>query len=197
MTAEGEKPVNRPAWENPQVRILLAVIAVAVVGVVVWLAFFNKSKKHADGHKNVKGIPATIMSGAQLKAEALKLGVGFYWAGPKPGSVYEFTRSPEDKYFVRYLPKGSAPLAKCKACLIVVTYPFIGGYYAVQQQAKTAGSTTLKGPHGSIIYVDQKRPRSVYVAFKNDPNYEVVVYHPNSVYAANAATSGNIKPVTG
>ncbi len=193
------KPANNQPWANPQIRVAAVIVALIAVGVVLWLVLGHSSKKGhgTNGGKTYKMIGPEFKSAAGLRSEALALGIPFYWAGPQPGFKYEFTRKTSGDLFVRYLPIGTPAGRKGAKWTVVVTYPVIGGYLALKQQAKKVGARTLKGAHGSIIYVDQSDPRSVYLGFKSNAAYQVVVFSPRPTVAANIATSGKVRPVTG
>ena len=199
MPAETNEPVAAKAaspqpWANPQVRVAAVVILIILVALGLYFGGVFKSSKHHKKHA-VSAIGPVVQTAAALKNQALSTGP-FYWAGRIPGDSYEFTRDTSGSLFVRYVPQGSSPRVKCK-CLIVVTYPFPGGYYALKKQAHTAGIPIIHGKSGSIILRDPKHRKSIYIGFKSNPQVQVVVYAPRPAIAASIATSGQVQPVTG
>ena len=52
-------------------------------------------------------IPARVVAQQELKAEASTSDHPIYWAGPRPGVRYEFTRSTDGRTYVRYLTDGA------------------------------------------------------------------------------------------
>ena len=97
-----------------------------------------------------------------------------YWAGPKPGYLYELTRTSTGKIFVRYLPPGTQVGSKKATYLIVATYPFRN---ALKALTDLRTQHQLKIPGGGIAIVDASHPQSVHLAFPGSNN-QVEVYDP-------------------
>jgi len=114
-----------------------------------------------------------------------------YWAGPRDGYRYEFSRGHYPRVFVRYLPKGVPTGAGGAKYLIVATYPYARAFAVLTKQAE---GRAVAGPGGSIVYVSPSDPRSVYMAFPED-DYEIEVYDPSPAVALATAMSGDIQPV--
>jgi hypothetical protein len=125
-------------------------------------------------------------------ARASAIGQPVYWAGPEDGHDYEFTRTPQNRIYVRYLPTGVDAGAKGAQYMIVATYSLGKAYEALQKQAKGA---ELKGPDGSMMWVRAADPRSVLMAWPNVP-YEVEIYDPHPAVAAAIARSSRVRPVS-
>jgi hypothetical protein len=139
----------------------------------------------------VSAIGPVLLTSAQLKAESKRLKQPIYWAGPKNGFHYEFTRTTNGNVYVRYLPHGVHAGDRGAKFLIVATYPFPGAYAAVK---KYGSGKAVKGPNGSIYVVRPNDPKSVIVAFPKVPD-EIEVYDPSPKVARKIVTSGRVRPV--
>jgi hypothetical protein len=115
-----------------------------------------------------------------------------YWAGPKPGYLYELTRTSTGKIFIRYLPPGTRVGSKQGAELIVATYPFRNALKALKALAK---SKRLAIPGGGIAIVDTAHPQSVHLAYPGVDN-QVEVYDPSPARSLAIVRSGAVRPVT-
>ena len=153
---------------------------------------FATSLKARRNALTVSRIGPIELTGAQLHAEAKILGEPIYWAGPEKGYLYEFTRTTQDNFYVRYLPRGVPAGVPGAHFLIVATYPFAGAFPALKRLAKGKG---LAGPRGSIVYVRPTDRRSVLMAFPG-VDYQIEIYDRNPVIALATAASGRVEPVT-
>ena len=131
------------------------------------------------------------MSVRGLRNLARTVSEPIFWAGPKPGHVYELTRTSTGKVFVRYLPPGIEVGAKQRAYLIIATYPFPGAFEALD---KVTGGRKLSIPGGGRAVVDQKHPESVHLAYPGS-DVQVEIYDPSPVTALQLARSGDVRPV--
>lgn len=188
--AAGAPAAPKSAADNQSVRIAaLVVLGIVLVGVVGYLIF-----GHSDKKKNANlttAIGPNAWQAPRLHTEATTLGQPFYWAGPKSGMRYEFTRTTGDRIFLRYLPKGIHSGDK-GAFLTIATYAVPGAYSKVKE---TTGSKT--GPNGSVYWVRPNNPKNVLIAFPKVP-YEVEVFDPKGAVAAvKVAKSGNVTTVGG
>ena len=114
-----------------------------------------------------------------------------YWAGPRKGSRYEFTRTATGDAYVRYLRHGVQPGERPGKFLIVATYPLRGAYRHLKEYAN---GKAVAGPNGSIYFANPDYPTSVYVAFPK-LNFEIEVYDPSPKVARSVAASGAVRPV--
>jgi len=184
---------NRQPLSKNQLGIAVLVLVV-VIAVAVGLYFLLKSspKKHAGANGGTyKVVTARILTASELKSEALVLGQQFYWAGPKPGYSYEFRRTVNGYIFVRYLPNGLHAGA-IGDFLDIASYPFTQALNGTKNQAKAAGATVVNGHGGSVIYVDPKRPRTVYMAFPG-VNVQIEIFGQSPVEAVTLARSRKIR----
>lgn len=190
MRAVDAPSADRQPWANNQV--LIAILVLVVIGAGLGLYFGLHKSGHGNGKpRTVSVIGPKLETASQLKQQSRKLGIPIYWAGPKQGFEYEFTRDEKGNLFVRYLPTGTAPGIKGANWLIVVTYPL----YTYKGLKDKAGSAAAPGPHKSIIYQNPHNHKSVLVAFKNAPQAQIEVYDPDPTVAV--STASNVRPVRG
>jgi hypothetical protein len=187
-------PVQGQASGNQSLRIAILVVVAALVGVGLYLAFgnsSNKKKKH-HGQNLTTAILPVALSKSQLLAKPGILDQPMYWIGPKKNFHYEFRRLPNNRIFIRYLPKGVKKGKKPGQLLIVATYPWPNAYASLKKYAK---GTQTAGKNGTIIVPSRPRDtKSVLMAFPGG-HYEIEVYSPKPGKAATIAASGQVASV--
>jgi hypothetical protein len=151
----------------------------------------------------VPRIGPVLLSSAGLAAEERLIGQRIYWAGPKQGFSYEFTRDTRGDVYVRYLPKGVRNGAPGSQFLIVATYPFDSAYGALKQSIY--GENPFFLPGRSLVYATPDDPKSALIAFRGNcpkstwggecgPPYQIEVYDPAPAVSARVAVvSGEVK----
>src|SRR5919108_40576 len=82
-------------------RVAIVVAVAIAVAVIVWLL------ASGDNNSSVKRVALKALTPQQLADQASKLGRPIYWAGPRPGTTYEYTETSSGNVYVRYLPKGT------------------------------------------------------------------------------------------
>jgi hypothetical protein len=184
------QPAGKPSSSN-SLRIGILVVVAALVGVGLWLALGRNSHNKPSNNNIVRPIGPKFESQNDLGSFALLTHQPIYWAGPKRGFGYEFTRLGNDWKYVRYLPKGVKVGNKSAKYLTVSTYPFFNAYNRLKKGSKGKG---IDGPGHSYIWQRPNHPTSVLIAWPN-VNYEVEVYHPNAAKAASVAESGEVTRV--
>ena len=146
----------------------------------------------APAPASAKPIAPVGLSAAGLRTLTASIPQPIYWVGPKPGFLYELTRTSTGKVFVRYLPPGTQAGVKNTSFLIVATYPFKN---ALQALKNLSGGPQLTIPGGGIAVVDRAHPRSVHLAYPDIDN-QVEVYDPSPARSLQIARSGAVRPVT-
>jgi len=136
-------------------------------------------------------IGPVLLSSHQLAVESNLLRQPIYWAGPKHGSRYEFTRATNGYVYVRYLPHGVRAGHRGTKWLIVATYPVRGAFSALK---KYAHGKAVAGPNRSIFYVRPDYRKSVLMAFPG-VNDQIEVYGPSPAVARAIVESGRVRPV--
>ena len=102
------------------------------------------------------------------------LGQPIYWAGPRSGYTYEYTRNADGAIYVRDLPPGVDVGDDRANFLIIATYPFDNAFAGLEQQAH---GQEIRVEDGGIVLVQASYPESVHVAFPG-VDYQVEVYDP-------------------
>jgi hypothetical protein len=177
---------------HPRVR-LGAVVALAVVaGLIAWAIIGSGDNSSPKANTaTVSPVGPVGLSAQGLRNRVASLNQPIYWAGPKPGYVYELTRTDSGNVYVRYLPPGANPGAPGAPYLIIATYPFGN---ALQALIAVSHGKQLNLPGGGIALVDEKYPKSVHVAFPG-VNYQIEVYDPSPARSRRVAVSGDVRPV--
>jgi hypothetical protein len=183
-----------------------AVVALAIaIGFVVWLFVrndddSNKSATVGPTPTKTTAKPAgrTLLTAATpqtLKKLSSASNRPIYWAGARPGTTYELTRTPDGRVYVRYLPKGVKVGSNRANFLIVATYPVPNAYKAGQTAAKEDGAVTLRLPRNGIAVYNRNAETNVYFAYPGT-RYQVEVFDPNPRRARQLVTSGKIRPIS-
>ena len=136
-------------------------------------------------------ITPVVLSESGLRRVALTVGQPIYWAGPRRGSLYELTRTADNRSIVRYVPPGVVAGSSAGQYLSVATYPFIGAFNALQSVADGGGFML---PHGGLAVVNSRFPNAVHVAFPL-VEYQVEVYDPSPARARAIASSGKVQSI--
>jgi hypothetical protein len=179
---------GRPA-PPPLSRVLLGLIVVIAImlGFGAFLYF-----RDDDDESRPAGAPAAVAP-SQLSALSRRVAHPIYWAGPRRGTTYELTARGADIY-VRYLPEGVEIGDRRPRFLTVGTYPFQKAWQALRRSARRKGNTSGHLPDGGIYVVNEKRPTSVYLAWRRS-DIQVEVFSPSALEVQRVVRSGQIKPV--
>jgi hypothetical protein len=149
-----------------------ALVLVVVGGIVVWLVL-RDHKSSSSSNPN-----AAAVTVEQLQALAASVNHPVFWSGPRAGSTYELTQSPNGAIFIRYLPSGAKVGSKDRYPT-VATYPFPGAFAALQAVAKQSGSTAVNLPNGGLGVISSSNPTSIHAAYPN-VDYQVEVFDPDA-----------------
>jgi hypothetical protein len=207
--AEQEPPPQFGTYGHSSRLRVGAVLAIAAAaGLGAWAVIANRdsgapSASPGPPAATTTGTPAATTATARpiapvgLSANGLRtltasISQPIYWVGPKPGYLYELTRTSTGKIFVRYLPPGTPVGAKKATYLIIATYPFRGALKALKNLT-TARHVAIPG--GGIAIVDKTHPQSVHLAYPGIDN-QVEVYDPSPARSLAIARSGTVRPVT-
>jgi hypothetical protein len=112
---------------------------------------------------------------AELETTVAASGKPVYWIGPKPGTIYEYTRSPAGNVYIRYVPTGVA-VGTASSYLTIGTYPMKDAFTTTERAAAAAGAVRLSLT-GAVVFYNTAKPTSVYIAFKN-ADYQIEIYDP-------------------
>lgn len=116
-----------------------------------------------------------------------------YWAGARPGAVYEVTETAAGQVYIRYLRSGAQLGSSQPNFLTVATYPRPDAYADIEAAAKRPGAVTIELP-GALAVYDEATPTSVYLAYRGSTE-QVEVYSPSELEARRAVESGLVRPV--
>lgn len=193
---EPSKPARR---SGIRVGAVLAVAAAGGLG--AWAVVSNRDSGSSPGAaattsptttSAARPIAPVGLSASGLRTLTASIAQPIYWAGPKPGYLYELTRTSTGKIFVRYLPKGARVGSKQSIYLIVATYPFRNAFKALND---LTGQPQLKIPGGGVAIVDKSHPESVHLAFPG-VNNQIEIFDPSPSRSLAVARSGDVRPVT-
>ena len=136
-------------------RIGAVVAVVLVIALTLWLLLRGSSSR--SGSPVPRGATAVRVSLKGLKTLAA-LGIPIYWAGQRPGTTYELTKTADNRVFIRYLPAG-VPIGSGKGYLTIGTYPVSHAFLVTSRLAASSGC----GPgrdrqgRGCVLQVPRER----------------------------------------
>jgi hypothetical protein len=166
----------------------------AIVAVLIGAALLAWLVIGGDDDGDAPGAPEAVSVEDLRERASSNDDLPVYWAGPQPGTTYEFTETSDGSVYVRYLPEDAEIGDPSPDFLTVATYPLENGYARVLAAAEEEGAETEELPNGGLALVDADRPSSVYVAYEGEP-YQVEVYDPSPDRALDLVTSGAVQPV--
>src|SRR5438105_3104986 len=112
LTTTPEKQSRASAWVgrlSRRGRIAVgAAVALVIVGVAAAVVVFVNSGSSPTLNGPVAAVPIkpVALNAGSLSALAKSVGQPIYWAGPRPGYLYELTRAANRNVYIRYLPAG-------------------------------------------------------------------------------------------
>jgi hypothetical protein len=195
LMAVNERSVG-PWARRPNVRIG-AVLAVAVAAaVVVWLVVIrDDSNGSSTESAQVTAIRPVAASPDRLRELSVEAGRPVYWLGARDNRSYELTRTPQDRIFVRYLPKGVAAGAREAKYTLVGTYPVDNAYGVLKELAKAGGESSFTAPKGGLAVYSTEHPTNIYLAYPGS-DVQIEVYASSAEHARELITSGQVVPVS-
>ena len=162
----------------------LALVA-ALVAVVLWVLIGK------DDQAQPARAPAVGVSLQKLNAIAATIPHPVYWAGPQPRNTYEFTRTEDDRIYIRYLPPGTKVGSPRGDFLSVGTYPQDRAFETLKATAKKQGASTIQLSAGGLAFQDKNRPTSVYAAYPGS-DYQIEVFEPSGDRALQLVRAGKL-----
>ncbi|MBK8294347.1 MAG: hypothetical protein IPK93_06100 [Solirubrobacterales bacterium] len=136
---------------------------------------------------------AQIVSADDLEGIPDEVGHSVYWAGEQPNTEIEFSDDESGNVHLRYLT-GGAEAGTADQFLNVGSYPFEGAFAATKALANQ--SPRIPVPiDGGVGFYDPKNPFSIIMAFPDEPNLQIEVYHPEKNAALDVVRSGDIVPL--
>jgi hypothetical protein len=178
----------------PGIRIA-GVLALAVASALAaWLLLTHDRTAQAPATSQVRTEGPRIVTADGLSAIAALRGSPVYWAGVRPGTLYEVTETTSGNVFVRYLPSGTAPGDPRAAFLTVGTYPRSDAYGDVRAASRRPGAVAIELRGKGLAVYDRSRPTSVYVAYPGSTQ-QIEVYDPSAAKAVRLVESRLVQPV--
>ena len=193
---------------------LVAVAAVGLVaGLLTLLALSLGDNEDFSGQRATGGTkaasavtpprPATV---AELTALARSSPRAIYWAGPQSGFVYELTRAPGSRIFIRYLPPGVKVGNRQPTYRFVATYPDPAAFATVKRASRLSGTVTRKVPGGGIAVASKRGDEIVRATavelpsppvFFAEPGSDVLVevFDPSLSRALRLVAAGNVRRI--
>jgi hypothetical protein len=178
-------------------------VYVAYPGVNYQIEVFDPSPGEAPGLvaggaiRQVAGSPSGAANAAALAVQpaqilqlARQLGRALYWTGPRPGTKYELTQTPDGRVYVRYLPAG-VRVGTDQQYLTVGTYPLQKAYAITKRLSEERGSVAIKVP-GGVAFYNASRPTSAYVAFRG-VNEQIEVFDPSPARVRAVVAGGLVR----
>jgi hypothetical protein len=190
------------ARSRPIVLVFAAIVVAAIVVGAILLATSGSSSPTSTASSAATPSQAGAASGATVQAISLaglralpaSLGHPVYWAGPRAGTTYELTKTPDGRVYVRYLTGGARVGSPLPNFLTIGTYVVPNAAAAVRTAAAQAGAIRVPVSGGFGFY-NRARPTSVYFAYPGS-NVQVETYDPSAAVARQLVETGAIKPVS-
>jgi len=177
---------------------IIALVGAAVIAALVIAATSGSSSSPASGaigpsSAAVSTTTVEAVSLATLTALPASLGHPVYWAGPRAGTTYELTRTPDGRVYIRYLTGGAKVGSPLPDFLTVGTYVVPNAEAAVAAAAAQPGAVRVPLRGGTAFY-NRARPTSVYFAYAGS-DVQVETYDPSAAVARQLVETGAIKPI--
>lgn len=179
---------SRDAGIRVRTYIALALVGVALVLLIVWLAGGDDDSSEGSSGK------AEIVSTDALHDAADDRDAPIYWAGERQGAELELSEPDENRTYVRYLTDGAKAGDPKPDYLTIGTYAADNPEAELRRQGKEPEGVLGKAPGGATVYFNRSRPLSVYVAFPG-VDTQIEVYDPRFRQALQLVNSGQIVPV--
>ena len=190
------------ARSRPIVLVFAAIVVAAIVVGVILLATSGSSSPTSTASSAATPSQAGAASGTTVQAISLaglralpaSLGHPVYWAGPRAGTTYELTKTPDGRVYVRYLTGGARVGSPLPNFLTIGTYVVPNAAAAVRTAAAQPGAVRVPVSGGFGFY-NRARPTSVYFAYPGS-NVQVETYDPSAAVARQLVETGAIKLVS-
>jgi hypothetical protein len=175
-------------------RIGAVVVLAVAVGIGLWLAL------RGNGSSSAPPSTATTVTNAppvRISPKALKTLAGFgipiYWAGTRPGTTYEMTKTADNRVYIRYLPSG-VPIGTKTPYLTIGTYPLKHAFSVTAKLARESSSTTIPVGNNRVAFYGNSTPTSVYLA-ERGLDYQIEVFDPNATEGRKLVAAGKVHAV--
>jgi hypothetical protein len=180
---------------GPGPRVLIVVGVALLAGIAVW--FLTGCNRDENNSEVMAGAAngARIVSTDDLGGLPDEVGHNVFWAGEKDDTDLEFSDDESGNVHLRYLTDGAEAGTPQQTFLDIGTYPFQGAYETTKNLATQQKLTPVDVGEDGIGFFDPKNPYSVILAFPDEPDLQIEVYHPEKNAALDVVRSGDIVPV--
>lgn len=174
-------------------RAIAGLIAVGVLVVLGIVVFGGSSGSQGGSNAGSSGEPVAL-SESELREEANNLGQPIYWVGPRPRTTsYEFTATPDGRYYIRYLTGGAEAGDPLPKFLTVGTYDVPDAHRALKKATATDGGKLSQ--HRGYMVLSHQGGTDAYVVFDDQPDLQIEVFSPVPGVATALANSGALTPL--
>lgn len=181
---------DRRTWRKRALLIAAIAVACFAAAVAVLLLTTNDGDDEGEEATGIQVGRPSILSEEELRAFGRDQVVPVYWAGRRPDTEYELTRT-DGRVFVRYLPAGASAGDPRPRFLTVASYAQPNAYRFLRAQSRRRGWTGTTTRSGALVANSESRPTSVYFAFEN-ADLQVEVYDPDLGQARRLVLDGQI-----
>lgn len=195
MTGTDSTPATSDSNLGPGPRVLIIVGIALFAGIAVWFLTGCNRDGTTGPIGAGSGEGARIVPVADLGGVPDEMEHAVFWAGEQPDSEIEVSDDPTGNVHVRYLTDGAEAGTAEQTFLDVGTYPFTGAYETTKNLAAQAKLTPVDVVDDGIGFYDPKNPYSVILAFPDEPDLQIEVYHPEKNAALGIVRSGDIVPL--
>jgi len=182
------------------IAVVVAIAVFAAAAIAVWQLNSDDENGSASPTttssvpSGAPGVPARIVTTAQLRSFAAALGQPVYWAGGRPGARMEYTQTTEGRTFVRYLTGSAAVGDRRPRFVVVATYPQPDAFTRVRAAARANHYEVEQLSDGAIAVTEPRAPKNIHIVAPGRP-YQVEVFAPTAAEARSIVLSGAVVPV--
>lgn len=178
-------------------RTTLIACAAVLTGVAIWgiTACNRDSEPDFSPAAAMHQGDARIVTEEELPGLVEEVGHQIFWAGPQPGTQLEFSSDGVGNVHLRYLTDGAEAGEASQGFLNIGSYPFADAYAVTRNLGDGPGLVAVT-EHGGVGFFDPANPFSVIIAWPEQPELQVEVYHPERDRALDVVRAGDIVPVS-
>jgi hypothetical protein len=202
MTSESDSatPAPRTGRSRVVIAVVVAIAVFAAAAIAVWQLNSDDETSSASSTmissvpNKPPGVPARIVTAAELRTFATALRHPVYWAGNRSGARMEYTQTSDGRAYVRYLT-GSAGVGDNRPKFVVVaTYPQLDAFARVRKAARESHYKVEQLAGDAIAVTEPQTPQNIHIVSPGQP-YQVEVFAPTAAQARKLVLSGAVVPV--
>jgi len=194
VNGNDSKPTPGDLRVGPGSRVLTVIGIALFAGLTVWFVTGCNRDDTGAGTPEMFGGDSRIVPTDEVASIPDEIGHTVFWAGERPDTEVEMSDDPAGNVHLRYLTGGAEAGAESQTYLDIGTYPFEGAFQTTRALASQENLARVQ--FGDAVgFFDRQRPYSVILAFPDQPDLQVEVYHPEKNGALGIVRSGDIVPV--